>query len=537
MNYKKIIAFVVSMAMILPITNVVKIELSNDNTIVVNAESSLNNKCGDNATWSFDKTTGTLTISGTGDMYDYDNLYGEEGGSGPFSPWFENLKDIKKIVIKEGITYISSGFLGCKNLTELIIPDSVTRIGDSAFRGCTSLKSVTIPKSVTTIGSDAFGFEGEDNTIEGFTIYGYTGSEAENYTNTVNNYPWQLSKITFVSLDDNTSNVDPYTDIIKKYCDECVSNTFPYTYALNDINKDGKLELIVRTGNAEANYMFVVYTFDKDNNVIKLGEFGGGHTCLYGSYTQNIIYTSQCHMNGQGIYKYVMDNTSLNETMIFERVLTNQEYEMYGYYDLTLDKDIYVIEEKNITDYKYIESNKINNTTGSNLTLEEYISKLDSSNSTAKQLHVGDIITVTGTIKSENYEINSQNKGTVLILELDTPITYAFYGDTTGNYIDGQEILVKSIQLNGLDDSYIGKNVTIKGSVLFAHTGHHVKDIVLQNCDVIKVNSFDDINDTTPVDISNDSPNTSDNGLFDLLLCTLSTGGMAIYTCNKRIKK
>ena len=41
-------------------------------------------------------------------------------------------------------------------VTELIIPESVTRIGNSAFYGCSSLTSVTIPESVTSIGDGAF---------------------------------------------------------------------------------------------------------------------------------------------------------------------------------------------------------------------------------------------------------------------------------------------------------------------------------------------------------------------------------------------
>jgi hypothetical protein len=47
-------------------------------------------------------------------------------------------------------------FFGCKTLTSIIIPDSVTSIDRFAFASCTSLTSITIPNSVTSIGSEAF---------------------------------------------------------------------------------------------------------------------------------------------------------------------------------------------------------------------------------------------------------------------------------------------------------------------------------------------------------------------------------------------
>ena len=102
----------------------------------------------DNLTWTLD-ADGTLTISGTGAMKDYnaaDNL----------SPAHMN-SDVKKVVIEDGVTSIGElAFYKCSSLTNITIPDSVTCIAYAAFHGCSSLSSITIPNSVTSIGNDAF---------------------------------------------------------------------------------------------------------------------------------------------------------------------------------------------------------------------------------------------------------------------------------------------------------------------------------------------------------------------------------------------
>ena len=102
----------------------------------------------DNLTWTLD-ADGTLTISGTGAMknYDYDSNQ---------SPVYKN-SNVKKVVIEDGVTSIGeSAFFYCSSLTSITIPDSVTSIGDYAFFNCSSLTSITIPDSVTSIGESAF---------------------------------------------------------------------------------------------------------------------------------------------------------------------------------------------------------------------------------------------------------------------------------------------------------------------------------------------------------------------------------------------
>ena len=70
---------------------------------------------------------------------------------------FSGCSSLTSITIPNSVTTIgSSAFKGCSSLTSITIPNSVTTIGNSAFCGCSSLTSITIPNSVTTIGEHAF---------------------------------------------------------------------------------------------------------------------------------------------------------------------------------------------------------------------------------------------------------------------------------------------------------------------------------------------------------------------------------------------
>lgn len=110
--------------------------------------------CGPGLSWDFNG--GVLTISGSGDMYDYpEHLHGPDSGNELAQPWFHLKPYINSIVINEGVTSIGAGaFWGCGALTSVSIPGSVQRIGFAAFADDGALGSVTIPNGV--IGESAF---------------------------------------------------------------------------------------------------------------------------------------------------------------------------------------------------------------------------------------------------------------------------------------------------------------------------------------------------------------------------------------------
>ncbi|MCF0135503.1 MAG: leucine-rich repeat domain-containing protein, partial [Lachnospiraceae bacterium] len=116
-----------------------------------------NGNCGDNLTWEL-QDDGTLVVSGVGEMWSYGSSWDDSAQKQITSaPWGYHWKSIEQIVLPEGLTFISdSAFCGL-NITEITIPNTVTRIGFSAFEGCENLSGVlVIPESVTQIGDYAF---------------------------------------------------------------------------------------------------------------------------------------------------------------------------------------------------------------------------------------------------------------------------------------------------------------------------------------------------------------------------------------------
>ena len=108
-----------------------------------------NGTCGDNLIWQL---TGrgknlTLTISGTGAMYDY------AFGNPP--PWFPESKNIKTLVLPSRMTTIGNiAFYECSGLTSVTIPTFVMSIGEYAFCNCSGLIAINVNANNQNFSSD-----------------------------------------------------------------------------------------------------------------------------------------------------------------------------------------------------------------------------------------------------------------------------------------------------------------------------------------------------------------------------------------------
>lgn len=131
---------------------------------------------------------------------------------------FESCKNLESIVLSKRLQEIyREAFHNCTKLKSIVLPNTMKKIGISAFEGCHSLSSVTLGTSLREIGIWAFndcpslksitipanvtyiGAKAFGSTP--ITVYGYSGSAAEE------EYAGKSGNVTFVLLDKKTTGV------------------------------------------------------------------------------------------------------------------------------------------------------------------------------------------------------------------------------------------------------------------------------------------------------------------------------------------
>ncbi|MBE5926927.1 MAG: leucine-rich repeat domain-containing protein, partial [Lachnospiraceae bacterium] len=147
---------------------------------------------GDNVTWELDG--GVLTISGTGEMADYENVSDV--------PWNSYKTNINSVVVSEGVENIGDdAFYSLTSLESATIAGSVTSIGWCAFGNCKKLKDVTFQgeSKLTNIGIHCF-----------YRCHALESIVIPSTVETIEEYVFSECKVVEIEVDKNNTNYASY---------------------------------------------------------------------------------------------------------------------------------------------------------------------------------------------------------------------------------------------------------------------------------------------------------------------------------------
>ena len=178
----------------------------------------VDSKTGTNLTWTLDKCTGRLTISGTGEMRQYCSYWTAENWWGNNNYYSNNIvitvivgngvtsigdcafwwqkNSLTSVTLPNTLTYIGEAFRGCSSLVSINLPNSLTFIDEEAFAYCTSLTSVTIPNKLTEISEGLFA---HCTSLASVTI--------PNSVTTIGEYAFQDCALTSVTIPKSVTSI------------------------------------------------------------------------------------------------------------------------------------------------------------------------------------------------------------------------------------------------------------------------------------------------------------------------------------------
>ena len=110
--------------------------LTQDTILTAEFAQLFSGQCGDNLYWNYDENAKTISITGSGKMYDY---------TADTQPWLLFKEQIKEVTTTNTVTSIgTSAFEGCARLGKISLGTGLEDIAANAFAGCTRLYDIYV---------------------------------------------------------------------------------------------------------------------------------------------------------------------------------------------------------------------------------------------------------------------------------------------------------------------------------------------------------------------------------------------------------
>ena len=298
-------------------------ELTQDITLIAEFAQSFSGQCGDNLYWNYDENAKTISITGSGKMYDY---------TADTQPWLLFKEQIKEVTTTNTVTSIgTSAFEGCARLGKISLGTGLEDIAANAFAGCTRLYDIYVYATYPPFA--------KESSFANYNVYVYIPCEYQrDYTLDV---VWgEFKFIECLESEETTTDgnvtVDPgYNDVTITWPTEDNADNYAIViekdgevFCTLTFNADGQLLNIAfapgRYGNRPAQYAekavngyrftvtglteatryaYSVTTKDTDNQTIATysGEFTtkGGITTAVEDILQSTTNTQKLFIDGQ----------------------------------------------------------------------------------------------------------------------------------------------------------------------------------------------------------------------------------------------
>ena len=224
------------------------LELTQDTILIAEFAQSFFGQCGDNLYWSYDETAKTVSITGSGKMYDY---------IATTQPWLLFKEQIVEVTTNNTVTSIgTSAFEGCIRLGKVSIGTAMVNIGANAFAGCTRLYDIYTYATYPPFA--------EESSFANYNVYVYVPCEYQrDYTLDI---VW--GKFKFIEcLESEETTTDGNVTVVPGTNDVTITwpaedNADNYTIV---IEKDGDV-FCTLTFNADGQLLNIAFVPGRDGN-------------------------------------------------------------------------------------------------------------------------------------------------------------------------------------------------------------------------------------------------------------------------------